>query len=155
LHLPIWIRRLCLRMQTRPANRNQIAKGLILTYSEFLVTFMAVALDATFKFMLLRITENCYVRQRKRRDRLTILKNIKMFRVYHSVVVIFCHWMSCGIFFWKTSSHSAAHRLLYCNMNYYLPDIFSSSGSNVIKFSRIIYTCFCVFSVQPRTLFHF
>lgn len=50
--------RLYLCMQTRPANRNQIAEGLILTYLELLVTFMAMAANATFKFVLLRIMHN-------------------------------------------------------------------------------------------------
>lgn len=92
--------RLYLCMQTRSVNWNQIARGLILTYPELLVTFIATARDARmFKFMLLRIAENCCAW--KRRDRPTVLrtKECKNVRIYHSVVAIFRHWMSRGIFF--------------------------------------------------------
>lgn len=123
---------LYLCMQTRLVNRNQTARGFVLTWPGLLIAFVTVTFRVRYLKCnhVLRITENCYARQRKRRarsiGRFSAQKNAEVYPP-----LLFCRhcrrcisrsWTSRNTFLYPpngTSLHLSS--VLYCNTNLLYP----------------------------------
>lgn len=130
LELRGYYMRLYLCMQTWPINRNQIARGFVLTWPGLLVVFVTIVRWMRYLNLcnrVLRITENCYAWQRKRRARLTDRSSHKRMQKYP--LLLFCHHCRRCISRCWTSRHFYIRRMelayiyhsLYCNTNLLYP----------------------------------